>query len=120
MKLFIQVILFSGLITNYPVRNRCKQSKTASPLAITFTFPPQRTHFNSTNKRIFETSKRDTMSLPGLDLAQSSVETEFTPAPPTQVSLTRGSEWRFEVAHGTTVRVKVHLVYTYSSHSMNT
>lgn len=47
------------------------------------------------------------MSLPGLDLAQPSAEREFTPAPPTQVSLAKGSEWRFEVAFGTTVRVKV-------------
>lgn len=47
------------------------------------------------------------MSLPGLDLAQPSAESEFTPAPPTQVSLAKGSEWRFEVAFGTTVRVKV-------------
>lgn len=47
------------------------------------------------------------MSLPGLDLAQPSAEREFTPAPPTQVSLAKGSEWRFEVAFGTTVRVRV-------------
>lgn len=47
------------------------------------------------------------MSLPGLDISQASVEREFAPAPPTQVSLAKGSEWRFEVAFGTTVRVKV-------------
>lgn len=47
------------------------------------------------------------MALPGLDLSQASVESEFAPAPPTQVSLGKGSEWRFEVAFGTTVRVKV-------------
>lgn len=47
------------------------------------------------------------MSLPGLDISLASVEREFAPAPPTQVSLAKGSEWRFEVAFGTTVRVKV-------------
>lgn len=59
------------------------------------------------------------MSLPGLDLAQTSVETEFTPAPPTQISLARGSEWRFEVAHGTTVRVKARPSLLYSLHLIN-
>lgn len=47
------------------------------------------------------------MSLPGLDLTQATEEREFVPAPPTQISLSKGSEWRFEVAFGTTVRVKV-------------
>ena len=47
------------------------------------------------------------MSLPGLDLTQPSVDREFAPAPPTQISLSKGSEWRFEVAFGTIVRVKV-------------
>ncbi|KAA8652485.1 hypothetical protein EYZ11_005227 [Aspergillus tanneri] len=47
------------------------------------------------------------MSLPGLELTQPSAEREFVPAPPTQISLSKGSEWRFEVAFGTTVRVKL-------------
>ncbi|KAL3464277.1 mRNA cleavage and polyadenylation factor clp1 [Aspergillus heterothallicus] len=47
------------------------------------------------------------MSLPGLELTQPSVEREFVAAPPSQINLTPGSEWRFEVAHGTTVRVKL-------------
>lgn len=47
------------------------------------------------------------MSLPGLDLTQPSADREFAPAPPSQISLSKGSEWRFEVAFGTTVRVKV-------------
>ncbi|PKY03663.1 putative mRNA cleavage factor complex II protein Clp1 [Aspergillus campestris IBT 28561] len=47
------------------------------------------------------------MSLPGLDLTQATEEREFVPAPPTQISLSKGSEWRFEVAFGTTVRVKL-------------
>ncbi|KAH8425422.1 cleavage polyadenylation factor subunit CLP1 [Aspergillus melleus] len=47
------------------------------------------------------------MSLPGLDLTQPSVDREFAPAPPTQISLSKGSEWRFEVAFGTIVRVKL-------------
>ncbi|PGH26948.1 hypothetical protein AJ80_01331 [Polytolypa hystricis UAMH7299] len=48
------------------------------------------------------------MSLPGLELAQpSSFEARSAPAPPTQISLSKGSEWRFEVAFGTTVRVKL-------------
>jgi polyribonucleotide 5'-hydroxyl-kinase len=47
------------------------------------------------------------MSLPGLDLTQPSAEREFVAAPPSQINLSPGSEWRFEVAHGTTVRVKV-------------
>jgi polyribonucleotide 5'-hydroxyl-kinase len=49
------------------------------------------------------------MSLPGLDLSQASVEAQRAPLPPTQISLSTGSEWRFEVAFGHTVRVKVRL-----------
>ncbi|PYH91779.1 hypothetical protein BO71DRAFT_384906 [Aspergillus ellipticus CBS 707.79] len=47
------------------------------------------------------------MSLPGLELTQPSADREFAPAPPSQISLSKGSEWRFEVAFGTTVRVKL-------------
>ncbi|PWY65265.1 hypothetical protein BO94DRAFT_629297 [Aspergillus sclerotioniger CBS 115572] len=47
------------------------------------------------------------MSLPGLDLTQPSGDREFAPVPPSQISLSKGSEWRFEVAFGTTVRVKL-------------
>jgi hypothetical protein len=47
------------------------------------------------------------MSLPGLELSQTSSEREFVPAPPTQITLSKGSEWRFEVAFGTAIRVKV-------------
>lgn len=47
------------------------------------------------------------MSLPGLDLTQPTAERQQAPAPPTQISLSKGSEWRFEVAFGTAVRVKV-------------
>ncbi|KAI9928329.1 hypothetical protein ASPWEDRAFT_38844 [Aspergillus wentii DTO 134E9] len=47
------------------------------------------------------------MSLPGLELTQPTAEREFVAAPPTQISLSRGSEWRFEVAFATTVRVKL-------------
>ncbi|KAE8415150.1 hypothetical protein BDV36DRAFT_285585 [Aspergillus pseudocaelatus] len=46
------------------------------------------------------------MSLPGLDLTQPSADNQFAPAPPTQISLSKGSEWRFEVAFGTVIRVK--------------
>ncbi|EDN03000.1 conserved hypothetical protein [Histoplasma mississippiense (nom. inval.)] len=46
------------------------------------------------------------MSLPGLELTQASAEALSTPAPPVQHSLPRGSEWRFEIAFGRTVRVK--------------
>ncbi|EAW13011.1 cleavage polyadenylation factor subunit CLP1 [Aspergillus clavatus NRRL 1] len=47
------------------------------------------------------------MSLPGLELSQTSAEREFVSAPPTQISLSKGSEWRFEVAFGTAIRVKL-------------
>ncbi|GFF38019.1 hypothetical protein IFM58399_05091 [Aspergillus lentulus] len=47
------------------------------------------------------------MSLPGLELSQTSSEREFVPAPPTQITLSKGSEWRFEVAFGTAIRVKL-------------
>ncbi|KAI9376399.1 hypothetical protein BJX61DRAFT_538928 [Aspergillus egyptiacus] len=47
------------------------------------------------------------MSLPGLELTQPSADREFVPAPPSQINLSAGSEWRFEVAFGTTVRVKL-------------
>ncbi|CBF90066.1 cleavage polyadenylation factor subunit CLP1 [Aspergillus nidulans FGSC A4] len=47
------------------------------------------------------------MSLPGLELTQPSAESQSASAPPTQINLSAGSEWRFEVAFGTTVRVKL-------------
>ena len=47
------------------------------------------------------------MSLPGLELAEAAVEAQYAPPPPTQVNLRAGSEWRFEIAFGATVRVKV-------------
>ncbi|PCH01577.1 Pre-mRNA cleavage complex II Clp1 [Penicillium occitanis (nom. inval.)] len=47
------------------------------------------------------------MSLPGLELAEAAVEAQYAPPPPTQVNLRAGSEWRFEIAFGATVRVKL-------------
>lgn len=47
------------------------------------------------------------MSLPGLELTESSVESQYVPPPPTQINLRPGCEWRFEIAFGATVRVKV-------------
>ncbi|OJJ50889.1 hypothetical protein ASPZODRAFT_126856 [Penicilliopsis zonata CBS 506.65] len=47
------------------------------------------------------------MSLPGLELTQPTADRPFAAAPPTQISLSQGTEWRFEVAFGTTVRVKL-------------
>lgn len=55
------------------------------------------------------------MSLPGLDLTQPSGEKEFVPAPPTQITVGKGSEWRFEVAFGTVVRVKVSTAFSRGS-----
>lgn len=47
------------------------------------------------------------MSLPGLELTAPTIEAQNIPIAPTQVSLPKGSEWRFEIAFGNTVRVKV-------------
>lgn len=47
------------------------------------------------------------MSLPGLELTQPSEERSQAPAQPSQISLTPGSEWRFEVAFGHIIKVKV-------------
>ncbi|KAI1982489.1 Cleavage polyadenylation factor subunit clp1 [Ophidiomyces ophidiicola] len=47
------------------------------------------------------------MSLPGLELSQQTIEAQRAPPPPTQITLTKGSEWRFEVAFGNTTRVKL-------------
>ncbi|KAL4951117.1 hypothetical protein BDW69DRAFT_170740 [Aspergillus filifer] len=47
------------------------------------------------------------MSLPGLELTQPSAESAFASASPSTINLSPGSEWRFEVAFGTTVRVKL-------------
>ncbi|KAJ5492367.1 Pre-mRNA cleavage complex II Clp1 [Penicillium expansum] len=47
------------------------------------------------------------MSLPGLELTQPSEERSQAPAPPSQISLTPGSEWRFEVAFGHVIKVKL-------------
>lgn len=47
------------------------------------------------------------MSLPGLELAEASIEAQTAPPPPSQINLRAGSEWRFEIAFGASVRVKV-------------
>ncbi|KAJ5832714.1 hypothetical protein N7474_001025 [Penicillium riverlandense] len=47
------------------------------------------------------------MSLPGLDLTQVSEEKSSAVAPPSQITLSPGTEWRFEVAFGNIVRVKL-------------
>ncbi|KAJ5159928.1 mRNA cleavage and polyadenylation factor clp1 [Penicillium canariense] len=47
------------------------------------------------------------MSLPGLELTQPSEERQFAVAPPSQIALKAGCEWRFEVAFGHIVRVKL-------------
>ncbi|KAJ5086513.1 hypothetical protein NUU61_007820 [Penicillium alfredii] len=47
------------------------------------------------------------MSLPGLDLSQPSEERQYAVAPPSQISLSPGSEWRFEVGFGHIVKVKI-------------
>ncbi|KAH8705508.1 putative mRNA cleavage factor complex II protein Clp1 [Talaromyces proteolyticus] len=47
------------------------------------------------------------MSLPGLELAEASVESQYAPPPPTQINLRAGSEWRFEIAFGSTIQVKL-------------
>lgn len=49
------------------------------------------------------------MSLPGLDLSEAVAESSYAPPPPAEVNLRPGSEWRFEIAFGATVRVKVGL-----------
>jgi hypothetical protein len=51
------------------------------------------------------------MSLPGLELTQPSEERHLAVAPPSQIALKAGSEWRFEVAFGHIVRVKVRCAY---------
>lgn len=58
---------------------------------------------------ISEISLLAKMSLPGLELSQPSEERQTAVAPPSQIVLHRGSEWRFEVAFGHVVRVKVRL-----------
>lgn len=47
------------------------------------------------------------MSLPGLELTQPSEERHHVVAPPSQINLPPGSEWRFEVAFGHSIKVKV-------------
>ncbi|KAL5341673.1 hypothetical protein BJX70DRAFT_43109 [Aspergillus crustosus] len=47
------------------------------------------------------------MSLPGLELTQPSADQGPATVPPSQINLNAGSEWRFEVAFGTAVRVKL-------------
>lgn len=48
------------------------------------------------------------MSLPGLELGEPTAPgTQVASAAPVQHSLPKGSEWRFEVGFGSTVRVKV-------------
>lgn len=51
------------------------------------------------------------MSLPGLELTQPSEERHLAVAPPSQIALKAGSEWRFEVAFGHIVRVKVRFTF---------
>lgn len=91
----------------------CKQAKHrhSPPLARSFSQKLHQQHLEFSSASFFTLapfpSIGDAMSLPGLDLTQPSGDREFAPAPPTQISLSKGSEWRFEVAFGTTVRVKV-------------
>ncbi|EEQ30858.1 pre-mRNA cleavage complex II protein Clp1 [Microsporum canis CBS 113480] len=47
------------------------------------------------------------MSLPGLELSQPTVEAQRAPAAPVQHILSKDSEWRFEVAFGNSVKVKL-------------
>ncbi|KAJ5656447.1 Pre-mRNA cleavage complex II Clp1 [Penicillium longicatenatum] len=47
------------------------------------------------------------MSLPGLELTQPSEERQYAVAPPSQIALNPGSEWRFEVAFGHIIKVKL-------------
>ncbi|CAG8920952.1 unnamed protein product [Penicillium salamii] len=47
------------------------------------------------------------MSLPGLELTQPSEDRSQAAAPPSQINLTPGSEWRFEVAFGHVIKVKL-------------
>ncbi|EPS32593.1 hypothetical protein PDE_07553 [Penicillium oxalicum 114-2] len=47
------------------------------------------------------------MSLPGLELTQPSEERHLAAAPPSQITLKPESEWRFEVAFGHIIRVKL-------------
>ncbi|KAJ5980573.1 Pre-mRNA cleavage complex II Clp1 [Penicillium waksmanii] len=47
------------------------------------------------------------MSLPGLELTQPSEERHHAAAPPSQINLPAGSEWRFEVAFGHSIKVKL-------------
>lgn len=49
------------------------------------------------------------MSLPGLDLSEVAAEASYAPPPPAEVNLKPGSEWRFEIAFGASVKVKVSL-----------
>lgn len=51
------------------------------------------------------------MSLPGLELTQPSEDRQLAVAPPSQIALKAGSEWRFEVAFGHIVRVKVRFAH---------
>jgi hypothetical protein len=47
------------------------------------------------------------MSLPGLELTQPSEERQQVTAPPSQITLNPNCEWRFEVAFGHIIKVKV-------------
>ncbi|KAJ5893591.1 Pre-mRNA cleavage complex II Clp1 [Penicillium taxi] len=47
------------------------------------------------------------MSLPGLELTQPLEERQHAVAAPSQITLSPGSEWRFEVAFGHQIRVKL-------------
>jgi polyribonucleotide 5'-hydroxyl-kinase len=60
------------------------------------------------------------MSLPGLELTQPTEDRPQAAAPPSQINLTPGSEWRFEVAFGHIIKVKVRhkLQFPYQIHSL--
>ncbi|KAJ5697734.1 hypothetical protein N7488_011418 [Penicillium malachiteum] len=47
------------------------------------------------------------MSLPGLELTQAAEDRPHAVAPPSQISLNPGAEWRFEVEFGHTIKVKL-------------
>ncbi|KAJ5713397.1 uncharacterized protein N7483_010578 [Penicillium malachiteum] len=47
------------------------------------------------------------MSLPGLELTQAAEDRPHAVAPPSQIALNPGAEWRFEVEFGHTIKVKL-------------
>jgi polyribonucleotide 5'-hydroxyl-kinase len=97
---------------------QCKASHISQAPDLFYAFAPQ-----SLNSFVYcLVSYLAGMSLPGLELTQPTEERQQVTAPPSQINLNPRCEWRFEVAFGHIIRVKVREAHSrkYGNHGQLT